>query len=130
MAVVLNRSKFASTEDVPREEFGSRGAMRQLKSPIPCTGVPRAGSPCGITSEASRVLDDQGRNVNEPLLRGARHCQFRLPLFCTMPADNVDSLLFYHGFETSGLSVIGHHIGEIGALSENGASFSTLCVCP
>ena len=95
-----------ATEDARREQFGSRGEMRQYKSPVQCTGVTRAGRRCGITSETSRLLDDRGNNVNEPLLLGARHCRFHLQLFCTKPADNVDCLLFYLDFETSGLDVI------------------------
>ena len=103
--------------------------MRQLKSPVQCTGVTRAGRRCGITSETSRLLDDRGHNVNEPLLLGARHCRFHLQLFCTKPSGNGDCLLFYLDFETSGLDVLGHHIVEIGVLCENGACFSTV-VCP
>ena len=103
--------------------------MRQYKSPVQCTGVTRAGRRCGITSETSRLLDDQGRNVNEPLLLGARQCRFHLQLFCATPASNFDCLLFYLDFETSGLDVIGHHIVEIGMLCENGACYSTV-VCP
>ena len=118
-----------ATEDARREQFGSRGEMRQYKSPVQCTGVTRAGRRCGITSETSRLLDDRGNNVNEPLLLGARHCRFHLRPFCTKPADNVDCLLFYLDFETSGLDVIGHHIVEIGMLCENGACYSTV-VCP
>ena len=109
--------------------MGSRGEMRQFKSPVQCTGVTRAGRRCGITSETSRLLDDQGRNVNEPLLLGARQCRFHLQLFCATPASNFDCLLFYLDFETSGLDVIGHHIVEIGMLCENGACYSTV-VCP
>ena len=103
--------------------------MKQYKSPVQCTGVTRAGRRCGITSETSRLLDDRGHNVNEPLLLGARHCRFHLQLFCTKPAGNVDCLLFYLDFETSGLEVLSHHIVEIGVLCENGACFSTV-VCP
>ena len=75
------------------------------------------------------MLDDRGRSVNEPLLLGARQCRFHLQLFCTKPAGNVDCLLFYLDFETSGLEVLSHHIVEIGVLCENGACFSTV-VCP
>ena len=125
----LRSLRLDATEDARREQFGSRGEMRQYKSPVQCTGVTRAGRRCGITSETSRLLDDRGNNVNEPLLLGARHCRFHLQLFCTKPADNVDCLLFYLDFETSGLDVIGHHIVEIGMLCENGACYSTV-VCP
>ena len=60
-----------ATEDARREQFGSRGEMRQYKSPVQCTGVTRAGRRCGITSETSRLLDDRGHSVNEPLLLGS-----------------------------------------------------------
>ena len=100
--------------------------MRQLKYPLQCTGVTRAGRRCGITSEASRMLDDRGRSVNEPLLLGARQCRYHLQPFCTKPAGNVDCLLFYLDFETSGLEVLSHHIVEIAVLCENGACFSTV----
>ena len=72
------------------------------------------------------MLDDRGRSVNEPLLLGARQCRYHLQPFCTKPAGNVDCLLFYLDFETSGLEVLSHHIVEIGVLCENGACFSTV----
>ena len=72
------------------------------------------------------MLDDRGRSVNEPLLLGARQCRFHLHLFCTKPAGNVDCLLFYLDFETSGLEVLSHHSVGIGVLCENGACFSTV----
>ena len=126
----LRSLRLDATEDARREQFGSRGEMRQYKSPVQCTGVTRAGRRCGITSEPSRLLDDRGNNVNEPLLLGARHCRFHLQLFCTKPADNVDCLLFFLDFETSGLDVVGHHIVEMGVLCENGACFSTVVCLP
>ena len=70
--------RFDAARGERREHLGSRGEMRQFKSPVQCTGLTRAGRRCSITSEASRVHDDQGRNVNEPLLLGARHCRFHL----------------------------------------------------
>ena len=69
------------------------------------------------------MLDDRGRSVNEPLLLGARQCRFHLQFFCTKPATNVDCLLFYLDFETTGLDVLVHPIVEIGMLCENGACF-------
>ncbi len=63
--------RLGATEDARGEHFGSRGAMRQFESPVQCTGVTRAGRRCGIASEASRMLDDLGRSVNEPFLLGA-----------------------------------------------------------
>jgi len=110
---------FDATGDAGRERFGSRAAMRKFKSPAQCTGMTRAWRRCGITSETSRMLDDRGRSVTEPLLLGARQYRFHLQLFCTKPASYEDCLLFYFDFETSGLDVVGYHIVEIGVLCEN-----------
>ena len=102
--------------------------MRKFKTPAQCTALTRAGKRCGLTSE-SRMLDDRGHKVNEPLLLGARQCRLHLQLFCTLPTTVDDYLLFYLDFETSGLDIIEHHIVEIGMLCENLECFQTV-VCP
>ncbi len=103
-------------------------AMRKCKTPSQCTALTLAGKRCGITAE-SRMVDDRGHKVNEPLLLGARQCRLHLQLFCTGPATVDDYLLFYLDFETSGLDIIEHYIVEIGVLCESAACFQTV-VCP
>ena len=102
--------------------------MRRFNIPVQCAGVARTGKRCGINSE-SRMVDDRGNQVSEPLRLGARQCRLHLQLFCTWPASADDFLVFYLDFETSGLNVLEHHIVEIGVLCENLACFSTV-VCP
>ena len=102
--------------------------MGKFKTPAQCTALTRAGKRCGITAE-SRMVDDRGHKVNEPLLLGALQCRLHLQLFCTRPAKVDDDLLVYLDFETSGLDILEHYIVEIGMLCENLACFQTV-VCP
>ena len=71
-----------------------------------CTGRTRHGRQCSI-STASQLVDDFGRQIADPLLRGGSHCRFHLDFFAvspaTVPADDV--LVVFFDLETTGTSV-------------------------
>ena len=100
--------------------------------PVRCAGVTRKGTRCSITG-ASRLTDDRGRLVSEPLVRGSHYCRFHAAPFCTQPAGNFigPSILLLIDLETTGLDVAEDQIVEIAACHVprcplmKGAAFST-----
>ena len=100
-----------------------------LKAPSQCAALTKAGKRCCNTS-ANEWRDAYGNAVSEPLRFGLPYCRLHLPLFCTRQACTDDPLVFMLDFETSGLSIMEHHIVEIGLLNDlSSAVFSTV-VCP
>ena len=70
---------------------GQQGAMA-----IRCCGLTRKGARCSITS-TSRLADEQGRLVAEPLQRGGAYCRFHARPFVTHSVGYFDgpAVLFY-----------------------------------
>ncbi len=104
--------------------------------PVRCAGVTRKGTRCSITG-ASRLTDDRGRLVSEPLVRGSHYCRFHAAPFCIQPVGNFigPPILLLIDLETTGLDVAEDQIVEIAACHVprcplmKGAAFSTtVCV--
>ena len=87
-----------------------------MASAARCCGTTRKGTRCSITS-ASRLTDDHGRLVAEPLQRGGAYCRLHAAYFCTRPVAHVrsPSLLILIDLETTGLDVTIDQVVEIAA---------------
>ena len=100
-----------------------------------CSGVTRKGTRCSITS-TSRLSDERGRLVAEPLQRGGSYCRFHARPFVTQSVDRLDgqALLFFLDLETTGVDVASDQIVELACCHAppdpraRGAAFSTV-VC-
>ena len=100
-----------------------------------CCGVTRKGARCSINS-ASRLTDERGRPVAQPLQRGGVYCRFHARPFVTQPvADFVGpALVLFLDLETTGVDVASDQVVELACCqmpSEphfKGAVFSTV-VC-
>ena len=81
-----------------------------------CQGMTRAGRRCSLTS-ASKLKDEKGRFVAEPLSRGAVHCLFHACPFCCTPAAPTGPLvMLFVDLETTGTDVSRDRIVEFAAL--------------
>ena len=71
-----------------------------------CSGVTRKGTQCSITS-CSRLSDERGRLVAEPLQLGGAYCRFHARPFVTQRVEHFDgpALLFFLDLETTGVDV-------------------------
>ena len=98
-----------------------------------CQGTTKRGARCSLTS-ISKIRDEQGRLVAEPLRRGGSYCRFHARPFVARAMEQRDqaesAMIVFLDFETTGLDVTKDEIVEIGALDARaGAVFSTV-VCP
>ena len=97
-----------------------------------CAGLTRKGARCSITS-TSRLADEQGRPVAEPLQRGGAYCRFHARPFVTQSVGYFDgpALLFYLDLESTGVDVASDQIVELACCHApsdpraSGAAFST-----
>ena len=87
----------------------SAGAMARQ-----CSGLTRKGARCSITS-TSRLADDRGRLVAEPLQRGGAWCRFHARPVVTQSVDRLDgqAILFFLDLETTGVDVASDQIVEL-----------------
>ena len=95
-----------------------------------CSGITRSGRRCSLTSD-SKMRDESGSLVAEPLRRGGSHCRFHARPFVARPVEEPapKAVIVYLDFETTGLDVTRDMIVEIGALEASaGAAFSSV-VC-
>ena len=98
-----------------------------------CSGVTRKGARCSITS-TSRLSDERGRLVAEPLQLGGSYCRFHARPFVAQFVDRLDrsALLFFLDLETTGVDVASDQIVELACCHApsdpraNGAAFSTV----
>ena len=98
-----------------------------------CQGTTKRGARCSLTS-ISKIRDERGRLVAEPLRRGGSYCRFHARPFVARAMEERDqaesAMIVFLDFETTGLDVTKDEIVEIGALDARaGAVFSTV-VCP
>ena len=79
-----------------------------------CSGVTRKGAQCSITS-CSRLTDERGRLVAEPLQLGGTYCRFHARPFVTQCVEQFDgpALIFFLDLETTGVDVASDQIVEI-----------------
>ena len=131
--------------------------MRKLQSCVQCQGITKAGRRCSIDSH-SKMKNERGKLVGEPLLHGSRFCLIHAQIFQYEPAiiTSPTLLLFYLDFETTGLGmitertrarlytctcacaqqscprldVLDDNIVEIGLLECEGLAVFTTVVCP
>ena len=97
-----------------------------------CAGLTRKGSRCSITS-TSRLADESGRLVAEPLQRGGAYCRLHSRPFVTQSVGcfDVPALLFYLDLESTGVDVASDQIVELACCHApsdpraSGAAFST-----
>ena len=102
---------------------------RRFSLLVQCAAVTRKGQRCSI-SEESTVKCADGTMAGAPLSNGCNRCMFHLELICLRPVSVREPVLIYLDFETSGLSVTGDFIVEVGLLEHaNHAVFSSV-VCP
>ena len=81
-----------------------------------CCGVTRKGLRCSITA-TSRLTDDSGRLIGEPLLHGGKYCRLHSRPFCTIPADSVGpAVVLLLDLETTGVDVATDQIVEFAAV--------------
>ena len=107
--------------------------MRSVTAPRQCRASTRKGTRCSLTS-ASKLKDEMGRDVAEPLRRGGDHCIFHARPFCTKPAEEFTgaAVVLLLDLETSGLDVTRDLVVEIAATVASadpaalGASFATV----
>ena len=97
-----------------------------------CRGTTRAGARCSITS-TSRVTDDMGRLVAQPLCCGGEYCVLHARSFIVRPAPVIaPTVLVYLDLETTGVDVTRDRIVELAATHAPadarlaGSSFSTV----
>ena len=98
-----------------------------------CCGVTRKGTRCSIAS-TSRLTDERGRLVAEPLLFGGTFCRFHAKPFVTQPAADFSgpALVFFLDLETTGTDVASDEILELACCHApsdpraSGAAFSTV----
>ena len=96
-----------------------------------CCGTTRAGKPCSIDT-ASKLTDDNGRLVAEPLRCGGRYCIFHAKPFVTRPAQNDrHCIVIFLDLESTGVDIFEDRVVEIAAVHAPqdprlfGGSFST-----
>ena len=81
-----------------------------------CCGTTRAGKPCSIDT-ASKLTDDNGRLVAEPLRCGGRYCIFHAKPFVTRPAQNDrHCIVIFLDLESTGVDIFEDRIVEIAAV--------------
>ena len=81
-----------------------------------CCGITRAGKPCSIDT-ASKLADDNGRLVAEPLRCGGRYCIFHAKPFVTRPAQNDrHCIVILVDLESTGVDIFEDRIVEIAAV--------------
>ena len=98
-----------------------------------CSGVTRKGTQCSIDS-CSRLTDERGRLVAEPLRLGGNYCRFHARPFVTQCVEHFDgpALIFFLDLETTGVDVASDQIVEIACCHAPsdprcpGACFSTV----
>ena len=98
-----------------------------------CSGVTRKGTQCSIDS-CSRLTDESGRLVAEPLRLGGSYCRFHARPFVTRCVEHFDgpAILFFLDLETTGVDVASDQIVELACIHApsdpraNGAAFSTV----
>ena len=98
-----------------------------------CAGVTRKGIQCSIDS-CSRLTDERGRLVAEPLRLGGSYCRFHARPFVTRCVEHFDgpAILFFLDLETTGVDVASDQIVELACIHApsdpraNGAAFSTV----
>ena len=131
--------------------------MRKLQSCVQCQGITKAGRRCSIDSH-SKMKNERGKLVGEPLLHGSRFCSIHAQIFQYEPVIITSpTLLFFLDFETTGLEqltvrtraracthahvnarsnhvrrldVLVDHIVEIGLLECEGSAVFSTVVCP
>ena len=76
-----------------------------------CSGVTRKGTQCSIDS-CSRLKDERGRLVAEPLQHGGAYCRFHARPFVTQRVEHFDgpALIFFLDLETG---VVSHHFKQL-----------------
>ena len=100
---------------------------------VRCAGVTRKGTQCSINS-CSRLTDEWGRLVAEPLQLGGSYCRFHARPFVTQCVDKFDgpAVLFFLDLETTGVDVASDQIVELACIQApsdpriTGAAFSTV----
>ena len=96
-----------------------------------CSGVTRKGTQCSIDS-CSRLKDERGRLVAEPLHLGGAYCRFHARPFVTQCVEHFDgpAVVFFLDLETTGVDVASDQIIEIACIHApsdpraKGAAFS------
>ena len=80
-----------------------RVMMRKLQSYVQCQDIKTAGERCSIDSH-SKMTNERGKLVGEPLLYGSRFCSIHAQIFQYEPVIITSpTLLFFLDFETTGL---------------------------
>ena len=98
-----------------------------------CSGVTRKGAQCSITS-CSRLTDERGRLVADPLRLGGTFCRFHARPFVTQCVEHFDgpAVVFFLDLETTGVDVASDQIIEIACIHApsdpraKGAAFSSV----
>ena len=81
-----------------------------------CCGITRAGKPCSIDT-ASKLTDDNGRLVAEPLRCGGHYCIFHAKPFVTRPAQNErHCIVVFLDLESTGVNIFEDRVVEIAAV--------------
>ena len=93
-----------------------------------CSGITKSGRRCTLTSD-SKMRNESGCLVAEPLRRGGCLCRFHARPFVARPVEEPPSkaVVLYLDFETTGLDVTRDQIVEIGALEAlAGSAFASV----
>ena len=98
-----------------------------------CSGVTKKGTQCSITA-CSRLTDERGRLVADPLRLGGAYCRFHARPFVTKCVEHFagPALVFFLDLETTGVDVASDQIIEIACIHApsdpraNGAAFSSV----
>ena len=98
-----------------------------------CSGVTRKGTQCSIDS-CSRLTDERGRLVADPLRLGGAYCRFHARPFVTKCVEHFDgpALVFFLDLEATGVDVASDQIIEIACIHApsdpraKGAAFSSV----
>ena len=90
---------------------GGESLEEKDKMALRCSGVTRKGTQCSITS-GSRLTDERGRLVAEPLQLGGAYCRFHTRHFVTQRVEHFDgpAVVFFLGLETTGVDVASDQI--------------------
>ena len=121
---IINRSVMCAVAEslsiVPAAVFCSTAMARR------CDGTCKSGRRCSVTS-SSTMADSTGKLVAAPLLAGGSRCLFHMSTFAVESAPAENLLVVLIDLETTGLSLAGDRIVEIGALAlKGGAAFATV----
>eukprot|EP00973_Karenia_brevis_P096386 12431531-Karenia_brevis.AAC.3 len=85
-----------------------------------CCGTTRRGKQCSLTSD-SKLQDDYGCDVADPLRKGSPYCLFHIRPFSWQKYElRGPVVVIFIDIETTGLNIARDRIVEIGAASSNG----------